>query len=147
MTKKELLKLLDDPEVIERLKEIVLMKRKVIPKHELRKVTKLVNWWSNEINVKLELTEYQKEDILQAINKRGENLVLVLQKAIKSPLRTDGSSFMAKYLNDLLWCIKDANFTKLADGRYDKKNSNTPQAFKSTNEEDDLNNKLLRKWK
>ena len=145
MLKDDLLKLLEDPDVVAKVKE-VLSSKQIITASDKRKATILTKWWSSNLKTPTPTLEnFQIKEIVSKVNQYGyKELMKILQMAIDSPLNKEGE-FMRTYLSDITWCLKDANFNKIKSGKYSKKfTSGKQEVFKNKDEEDFEFNDLLK---
>ena len=145
MLKDDLLKLLEDPDVVAKVKE-VLSSKQIITASDKRKATILTKWWSSNLKTPVPTLEnFQIKEIASKVNQYGyKELMKILQMAIDSPLNKEGE-FMRTYLSDITWCLKDSNLNKIKAGKYSKKfTSGKQEVFKNKDEEDFEFNDLLK---
>lgn len=130
MDKEEFLKMLDDPDVMEKVKSLVRPNSVRLTPAEDRNVKAVISWWKTE-GGKVEesiLSVFDKKEISGSIKKNGVTAFKnTLKKAIGSPLNKEGE-MMHKYLSDLVWCCKPKNYSKILLGNYDN-------AYKKKDEE------------
>jgi len=145
MLKDDLLKLLEDPDVVAKVKEVISSKQ-IITASDKRKATILTKWWSSNLKTPVPTLEnFQIKEIVSKVNQYGyKELMKILQMAIDSPLNKEGE-FMRTYLSDITWCLKDSNLNKIKAGKYSKKfTSGKQEVFKNKGEEDFEFNDLLK---
>lgn len=145
MLKDDLLKLLEDPDVVAKVKEVISSKQ-IITASDKRKATILTKWWSSNLKTPAPTLEnFQIKEIASKVNQYGyKELMKILQMAIDSPLNKEGE-FMRTYLSDITWCLKDSNLNKIKSGKYSKKfTSGKQEVFKNKDEEDFEFNDLLK---
>lgn len=144
--KQELLELLDDPEVIEKLLTVVATKKKHhIPPVDEKKIAKVLNYWYNLTGERIvDPPLYNKMDVLKALNSKGyNNIKSILDRAYTSPLNEDKGNLMCQYLSNLFWIIKPPNLEKIEKGNYDNDYSNKGNIYqnnlnKKTAEDDEV---------
>lgn len=114
MDKSELLKLLDDKDVIAKLRE-VLFTNNELKATEIVKIRNIKKFWGlNDQDPTI------SKIINVALKKHGEKeLLSVLGRAKNSPLNKEGE-MMFEYLSNIGWCLRDSNFKKIKDGKYDE---------------------------
>ena len=117
MSKNELLKLLEDPEVVAKILAMKRTNPAMSPQGE-KIAMKIITWWNGVANKATIPDLGVKIDVLEAVKRHGNGKVKeVLAKAIESPLNGQGS-YMVQYLSDIGWCIKLKNFDKIDSRKY-----------------------------
>lgn len=124
MNKNELLKLLEDPDVVVAIRNIMKGKR-IITRSDVTKLTKLVKWWVNETgNPHPKLDDFSRSVAIGHINKLGiPALEAAFREAKILSLSYEKSHFMHDLFNDFMWCIKSHNVEKIMSGKYKTKSA------------------------